>query len=151
MKKAAAVLSAVLFLAAAGCTGEDAAPELKIGSNVSCRISCGGRDYRCTLSFISDDVENITLTSPESVKGITFGSYSGNHTISAGTLICRSDSRLLPESSVPARIHRFIRRLKADRREIKLFPADEGYKNDELPGMDIRTDEHGMLTELIIK
>lgn len=133
----------------AGCTGQDSAPKLKFGNDVNCNISCSGREYRCTLSFVSEDAQKITMTYPQSVEGIAFGCCSGSNSIALNTLLCRSESDLLPGTSVPGRLREFIVYLKKNREEIKLFPAEGGYKNDDIRGMKIRTDENGTLTDII--
>ncbi len=148
MKKAAVSAAVIMIMLTAGCTGQNTAPKLKFGSSVDCSISCGGRDYRCKLSLVSDDTEKITMTYPQSVEGVTFGRSGGNNTVSMDSLLCRSEGSFLPDDSVPVRAEEIIRYLKKNREEIKLFPDGDGYGNDDLPGMKIRTDENGTLAEV---
>lgn len=151
MKKLiAASAAAVLFLSAASCTEEVQTPELKLESEKDCIIKYGGNEYDCSLSFLSDGVEAVTLNSPDSLAGLSFRYTDGKYTVAYGSLICRSDSVLLPDNSFPTAVSKVMHSLRKEKENIVLSPIEKGYTYSGKAGIPytLKTDENASITEI---
>ena len=151
MKKLiAAASAAVLFLSAAACSEENDSPKIKLETERDCIINYKGNEYSCTLSFLSDEVEAVTLKSPETLSGLSFRYSDGKYTVSLGSLICRSDSILLPDNSFPAAVSDIMHDIKKNKDNIQLIKEKNGYSYSPSLGTPctVRTDQNGSITEI---
>ncbi len=153
MKKLIAALSAMILMISAGaCSEKDNTPELRLEKERNCVINYLGNDYNCTLGFLSDNVESVTLNSPENLSGLSFRCSNGKYTISLGSLICRSDSLLIPDDSFPAAVSGIMKDLRKNKENIKLSQAEKGfsYSSDSKISYTVKTDNNGHITEIML-
>lgn len=101
MKKSLGVLTVgmlAVMCSLTGCNGA-ASPEVPtVHAEVDTDMTLhdGSTDYACHVQYVSKDNATLTLSSPESLAGMTFHRSNGAYTLSLGSLLCKG-GRLLPE------------------------------------------------------
>ncbi len=142
----------ILLLSAGACSEKNNAPMLKLESERNCVVNYLGNDYNCTLSFLSDGMESVRLNSPETLSGLTFRCSNGKYTVSLGSLICRSDTVLIPDNSFPVAVYTLMNDLKKNKDSIMLYPDENGYSyssNSKVP-YTVKTDNNGSITKIML-
>ncbi len=140
------------MMTAAGCTQQEriVRPELK--SEQMCIVKHGENEYGCKLQFLGSNVEGITIESPSSLKGMTFRSSAGKYSLSYGSLICKSDRILLPESSFPVKLMKVMQQMRKKQDDIILTESGNDYVYSENDGLGYRivADENGNIKAIQI-
>ena len=125
---------------------------LSLETERDCIINYFGKDYNCTLSFLNDNVESVTLNSPETMSGLSFRCSNGKYTVSLGSLICNSDSLLIPNNSFPVIVSNLMVELRKNKESIKLSPDGNGYSYSppNKNSYTIKTDNNGHITKIML-
>ena len=140
------------MISAGACSKADNTPMLNLDTKSNCTINYSGNDYNCTLNFLGDGIESVTLNSPETLSGMCFRCSNGKYTVSLGSLICRSDTLLIPDNSFPAAVSLIMEELRENRENIKLSEDGNGYSyssSSKIP-YTLKTDKKGTITKIML-
>ena len=154
LKKFTAVfMTGLSLLCFTSCdSNQQSAPPLTVSPDKDCIVKYGGEEYKCSIKYISSSVESITVKSPENISGMTFRYSDGKFTLSYGTLICKSENLLLPESSFPYKTSAVLKKLRKNKNTITFSLNENGeytYK-DEVSDFTVKADKNGVLKEIIL-
>lgn len=152
MKKLISVFMSILFcLTLCSCSSTPEIPHPKLSADGSCTVKYGSSEYSCNIRFLSKDVETITIKKPDSLSGLTFRKNGENGlSLSYSTLICRSDSMLLPENSFASSAAAAIHDLRKNSVSAESAESTDGYTFTR-PAYTLRTDKNGIIKEMLIK
>lgn len=154
MKVFICVAAAAVLISASGCSQRSKAPEIQIPSKINCSVSIGSENYKCEAEHLGDKIDTVTVTSPDTLKGIRFSRTDSGYTISRGELICRSEKILLPEYCFVNITREVIDSLRAASPIIPEQDPAGGYSyNGAVSGASytLKTDDNGNIKELMIK
>lgn len=147
----AAITAIIIMISSSACSQADNTPEIKLEKQRNCVINYLGKDYNCTLSFLSGNVESVTLNSPDTLSGLSFRYSNGKYTISLGSLICRSESLMIPDDSFPAAVSKLMKELRKNKENIKLIQSENGFSYSSASSIPytVKTDNNGHITNIM--
>lgn len=94
-----AVIAIVLIISISSCTERaPKIPELVTGFSGNADVELGETKLKCSVSHTEKGVSSITVSSPESLKGLSFKNLGGTYAISYNELICETENSFLPDS-----------------------------------------------------
>ena len=94
-----AVAAIVLIFSISSCTEKaPKIPELVTGFSGNADVELGETKLKCNISHTEKGVSSITVSSPESLKGLSFKNLGGTYSISYNELICETENSFLPDS-----------------------------------------------------
>ncbi len=143
-------LAVCSITAAGGCSQEKPPPTPELSADGACIVKYKDEQYGCNIRFLSKDVETITVNSPAAVKGMTFRSGNGKFSISYSSLICRSDSLLLPEDSFPKTAARAVHDFRSKSDTLEANADTNGYTFSN-HSYTLKTDPNGIIKEILLK
>ena len=150
-KTASIILLTLLCMILCSCSSTKETPVPKLASDGSCTVKYGSMKYSCNIKFLSKDVETITIRKPESLNGLTFRKTGGdNLSLSYSSLICRSDSMLLPEDSFASTAASAIHDLRKNPSSADAAENEDGYTFTR-SSYTLKTDKNGIIKEMLIK
>ena len=148
MRKQIALLCSVLaLLAAGGCHQEELPPVPKLSANCACVVRYKDVSYNCRIGFLSKDVETITIQTPAALSGLTFSKGQGQYKLSYGSLVCRSDSALMPQQSLPQKITNAVHDFRRQPQSLQAEKTGTGYTFTS-PAYALVTDAEGLIREI---
>lgn len=143
-------LAAAVLLTAAGCQAEETTLKPELKTEQSCAVHYGDQKYQCKLQFLGEGTEGLTIEEPSSLCGMTFRHTGGKYSLAYGSLLCKSDDSLLPETSFPVRVMKVMQDLRKNREEIVLTKSGSDYVCSRKAAVPytIKSDETGKIISI---
>ena len=91
------VLTAVLL---SSCAEQPKIPDISTVLDNNAAIAADGQTYDCHINYVSPTTAAITFNAPDTIKNMTVRRADGQYSLSLGSLICRTDTSLLDDTSV---------------------------------------------------
>ena len=96
------MLFGTALLTLAGCSGTAAPPAIHAATDTDMTLHYGDTDYLCHICYVNKNNASLTLSSPDTLSGLTFHRTNGRYSLSLGSLLCKGGN-LFPNSGVPAK------------------------------------------------
>ncbi len=90
------------------CQAEPEPPVIKAATDSDVTIERNGVTYEGHLTYVNEETAALTLTAPETLRGMSFQRGDGQFTMALDTLQCKSEQALLPDDSVALRVFSFF-------------------------------------------
>lgn len=148
------IISCLIAAVPAGCTAAESFPEIKTTADTDLSVEYGGTEYTCHMSYISRDTAALSVTAPQSLKGISFRRTDNDDMISLGSLLCKGMGNTALKASVPYKVFDIYDRITEKKPEI-IKKVENGcfiFSDDSAaPTYIIETDNEGIPKRIEIK
>lgn len=146
--------SIILPLLFCSCRQQEKIPEINPCINHECTIEYAGMKYECSITYLTEGTDILTINSPKNLKGLTFRHADGKYSLSYGSLICKSNDLLLPQKSFPNSVMGILSELCKDKSKLKLENhTDTDYTfsgKSKYGSYNITSDPEGKITKISI-